>query len=140
MDHINTTQSTAPILLVINMQGLTRTYQQGEKGEAPVLNNITTQIFSGQSCAIVGTSDSGKSTLLNILGLLDKPTAGKYFLCGIDMSTADEILSLLSSIHTNNAMTLVLIIYDSMVANHMQREFRILYGQLYEIRGMTIHA
>ncbi|WP_340608412.1 ABC transporter ATP-binding protein [Xenorhabdus bharatensis] len=227
------------------MQKLTRVYQHGEEGQVSILKNITAQIYAGQSCAIVGASGSGKSTLLNILGLLDKPTSGEYFLCGVDMSsaeadlrarmrnkeigfvfqsfhllagmtatenvalpllyrgisasqahkiareklglvglshreshypadlsggqrqrvalaralvgepsllladeptgnldpqTAEEILSLLSTLHTDNAMTLVVITHDAMVANHMQRELRMSDGQLHEIRGTTMHA
>ncbi|MDC9590415.1 ABC transporter ATP-binding protein [Xenorhabdus sp. XENO-10] len=245
MDLINYIQSTVPISPVINMQRLTRVYQHGREDQTPVLKNITAQIFVGQSCAIVGTSGSGKSTLLNILGLLDKPTSGEYFLCGIDMSTAnsdlrarmrnkeigfvfqsfhllagmtatenvalpllyrgvsasqaykiareklhlvglshravhypadlsggqrqrvalaralvgepsllladeptgnldqqtaEEILLLLASLHTDKAMTLVVITHDPVVANHMQRELRIIDGQLHETRGMAIHA
>ncbi|WP_446469045.1 ABC transporter ATP-binding protein [Xenorhabdus stockiae] len=227
------------------MQKLTRVYQHEEEGQVSILKNITAQIYAGQSCAIVGSSGSGKSTLLNILGLLDKPTSGEYFLCGVDMSSADadvrarmrnkeigfvfqsfhllagmtatenvalpllyrgisasqahkiareklglvglshreghypadlsggqrqrvalaralvgepsllladeptgnldpqtaeEILSLLSTLHTDNAMTLVVITHDAMVANRMQRELRMSDGQLHEIRGMTMHA
>ncbi|WP_228863816.1 ABC transporter ATP-binding protein [Xenorhabdus sp. PB30.3] len=227
------------------MQKLTRVYQHEEEGQVSILKNITAQIYAGQSCAIVGSSGSGKSTLLNILGLLDKPTSGEYFLCGVDMSsaeadvrarmrnkeigfvfqsfhllagmtatenvalpllyrgisasqahkiareklglvglshreshypadlsggqrqrvalaralvgepsllladeptgnldpqTAEEILSLLSTLHTDNAMTLVVITHDAMVANRMQRELRMSDGQLHEIRGMTMHA
>ncbi|PHM46380.1 lipoprotein releasing system ABC transporter ATP-binding protein [Xenorhabdus mauleonii] len=245
MEFIKPIQSTSSISPVINLQQLTRVYQQNSEGETPVLKNITAQIFAGQSCAIVGASGSGKSTLLNILGLLDKPTSGKYFLCGVDTSTADdelrarmrnkeigfvfqsfhllpgmtatenvalpllyrgisasqahkiareklhlvglshrtdhypadlsggqrqrvalaralvgepsllladeptgnldqqtaeEILLLLSSLHTENAMTLVIITHDVMVANHMQRELCMVDGQLQETRGAAIHA
>ncbi|MDE9555372.1 ABC transporter ATP-binding protein [Xenorhabdus bovienii] len=245
MDLINFIQPTVLISPVISMQQLTRVYQHGGEEHTSVLKNITAQIFAGQSCAIVGTSGSGKSTLLNILGLLDKPTSGKYFLSGVNMSTAnadlrarmrnkeigfvfqsfhllagmtatenvalpllyrgistsqaykvareklhlvglahravyypadlsggqrqrvalaralagepsllladeptgnldrqtaEEILLLLSSLHTDNAMTQVVITHDPVVANHMQRELRIIDGQLYETRGMTIHA
>lgn len=57
-----------------------------------VLKNINLTIRRGESCAIVGTSGSGKSTLLNILGLLDSPESGNYFLDGQNMATvtADE--------------------------------------------------
>ncbi|SFU66721.1 ABC transporter ATP-binding protein [Xenorhabdus koppenhoeferi] len=245
MAPVNSIQPTSLISPVINMQQLTRIYQHGEKNPIPILNGITAQIFAGQSCAIVGTSGSGKSTLLNILGLLDKPTSGEYFLCGVDMSTAnaelrarmrnkeigfvfqsfhllagmtatenvalpllyrgvsaslahkiareklhlvglshramhfpadlsggqrqrvalaralvgepsllladeptgnldqqtaEEILLLLSSLHTDNAMTLVVITHDSMVANHMQRELVMVDGQLHETRGVAIHV
>ncbi|CDG21426.1 Lipoprotein-releasing system ATP-binding protein LolD [Xenorhabdus poinarii G6] len=245
MDTINLIHPKIPISPVINMQGLSRVYQPRGEGEISVLKNITAQIFAGQSCAIVGASGSGKSTLLNILGLLGKPTSGKYFLCGVDMSkadaelrarmrnkeigfvfqsfhllagmtatenvalpllyrgicasqahkiareklhlvglshraghypadlsggqrqrvalaralvgepsllladeptgnldqqTAEEILLLLSSLHTDNAMTLVVITHDAMVANHMQCELRMIDGRLHEIRGMTMHA
>lgn len=56
----------------------------------PVLDNITLTIWRGESCAIVGTSGSGKNTLLNILGLLDQPASGRFLLDGCDMGCATQ--------------------------------------------------
>lgn len=53
----------------------------------PVLNDIDLFIREGEACAITGQSGSGKSSLLSIIGLLDQPTAGSYYLNGVDTST-----------------------------------------------------
>lgn len=59
------------------------------------LNNVSVQINEGELTSIVGTSGSGKSTLMNILGLLDLPTTGDYFLDGTNTTSMnDDALSL----------------------------------------------
>src|SRR5262245_6510177 len=55
-----------------------------------VLRNITLDLASGESAAIIGPSGSGKSTLLNIIGTLDRPSSGKVLLDGQDLTTLDE--------------------------------------------------
>lgn len=69
-----------------NLQKVFRT----DEVETWALNNITLEIKEGEFTAIMGPSGCGKSTLLNILGLLDNPTGGKYFLNGIDVSSYNE--------------------------------------------------
>jgi len=54
------------------------------------LNGININIEEGEFTAIIGSSGSGKSTLMNILGCLDTPTAGSYFLDGVDISKSTE--------------------------------------------------
>lgn len=54
------------------------------------LNGINLQIGEGEFTSIIGSSGSGKSTIMNILGCLDTPTSGSYFLDGIDVSKATE--------------------------------------------------
>lgn len=69
-----------------NLQKVFRT----DEVETWALNNITLDIKEGEFTAIMGPSGCGKSTLLNILGLLDNPTGGKYFLNGTEVSSYTE--------------------------------------------------
>ena len=59
-------------------------------GNVNVLNGISTEIAQGEVVAIIGPSGCGKSTLLNILGLLDNPTSGEYYLNGTEVSKYTE--------------------------------------------------
>ena len=64
---------------MICLENLTKTYPLGKR-DLPVLKGITLNIDKGEFVAIMGASGSGKTTLLNLLGCLDKPTSGKYYL------------------------------------------------------------
>src|SRR5688572_8181574 len=74
---------------MIELLGIGRTYRGpgGEKIEA--LRDISLRIERGDFVAIVGSSGSGKSTLMNVLGLLDRPDAGRYLLDGEDVASLD---------------------------------------------------
>jgi ABC-type lipoprotein export system ATPase subunit len=74
---------------MIELQGIGRTYRRpgGEPVEA--LRDVSLRIERGDFVAIVGSSGSGKSTLMNVLGLLDRPDAGRYLLDGEDVSVLD---------------------------------------------------
>jgi putative ABC transport system ATP-binding protein len=74
---------------MIELQGVGRTYRRpgGEPVEA--LRDVSLRIERGEFIAVVGTSGSGKSTLMNVLGLLDRPDAGRYLLSGEDVSGLD---------------------------------------------------
>jgi len=63
----------------------------GRTEELCVLKDITLKVEKGRSVVIVGPSGSGKSTLLNIIGALDRPSAGKVLFDGKDLATLDEI-------------------------------------------------
>lgn len=69
----------------ITLDRLTKTFQAGGT-KNHVLKDITLELLSGESTAIVGTSGSGKSTLLSIIGTLDRPTNGSFFLGERDVS------------------------------------------------------
>jgi len=74
---------------LISLNGITRTYVTGEI-EVPVLRGIDLTINRGEQVVIMGRSGSGKSTLMNILGCLDRPTAGTYELDGTPVSELDD--------------------------------------------------
>lgn len=61
-----------------------------EGKEYPIIQNVNLHIDAGEFVTIIGPSGSGKSTLMNIIGLLDRPTSGEYFLDGKNMSTVSD--------------------------------------------------
>ncbi len=74
---------------VIECVDIRKIYNPGEN-EVHALAGVSFSIEKGEYVSIMGTSGSGKSTLLNILGLLDNPTSGKYYLNGKDVTTVSE--------------------------------------------------
>jgi putative ABC transport system ATP-binding protein len=70
---------------MIRLESITRSFLLG-KETVPVLNGISLSIHEGEFTAIMGPSGSGKSTLMNIIGCLDKPTEGEYYLGGENVS------------------------------------------------------
>ena len=77
---------------LIKVKNATRTYQMGEE-TFYALNDVSFEINKGEFVAIMGTSGSGKSTCMNMLGTLDKPTSGEYYLDGVDVFSlsSDEL-------------------------------------------------
>lgn len=74
---------------LIELEDIGKVYRVGEM-DVPVLRNITLQIERGEYVALMGASGSGKSTLMNILGCLDRPTSGKYYLDGEEVGSLDS--------------------------------------------------
>ncbi|NLF50636.1 MAG: ABC transporter ATP-binding protein [Leptolinea sp.] len=74
---------------VINTNEITKIYQMGEV-EVRALNGVSVTVDRGEIVAIMGPSGSGKSTLMNILGCLDRPTGGDYYLDGEKVSDLND--------------------------------------------------
>lgn len=77
---------------LIVIKNLIKTYATGDTS-FNALDDVSLSVKQGEFVAIMGASGSGKSTFMNVLGCLDKPTSGTYFLDGIDVSkmTMDEL-------------------------------------------------
>jgi len=74
---------------MISLEDISKTYYLGEI-DVPVLKHVDLSIEAGEYVAIMGASGSGKSTLMNIIGCLDRPTSGRYFLAGTDLTTLND--------------------------------------------------
>ena len=74
---------------MINLKNVSKTYIMGNE-QIHALDNVNFTVEKGEFISIVGPSGSGKSTLMNILGLLDVPDKGEYFLNGLDIRNAAD--------------------------------------------------
>jgi len=74
---------------MIKLENIAKVYRMGEV-EVYALNGVSLAIEAGEMVSIVGASGSGKSTLLHIIGCLDRPTSGSYFLDGADVSRLSD--------------------------------------------------
>ena len=83
---------------LIDIRNMTKLYNGGEN-EVRALDGISLMVHSGEFVAIIGPSGSGKSTLMNMLGCLDTPTSGDYFLDGANVAEmSDDHLSMIRNL------------------------------------------
>lgn len=79
---------------LIEMRGIVKRFNEGLDSELTVIPGLDFSVDEGEFVAVVGQSGSGKSTLMNIIGLLDRPTAGDYQLAGVDaLALGDDKLA-----------------------------------------------
>ncbi|MCL8493359.1 ABC transporter ATP-binding protein [Corynebacterium sp. B5-R-101] len=79
---------------LIEMRGIVKRFNEGLDSELTVIPGLDFSVEEGEFVAVVGQSGSGKSTLMNIIGLLDRPTAGEYQLAGVDaLALGDDKLA-----------------------------------------------
>lgn len=74
---------------IIRLENIFKIYGSGET-EVRALNDVNLIVEQGEYCAIMGPSGSGKSTAMNIIGCLDRPTTGHYYLDNLDVAQMDD--------------------------------------------------
>ena len=75
---------------LIRMRGIVKRFYIGQPSELEILHGIDLDVKEGEFVSIVGASGSGKSTLMNMIGVLDRPTEGTYWLDGTDVQDAQD--------------------------------------------------
>lgn len=81
---------------IIDLKGIIKRFYIGRPNELEILHGIDLKVQEGEFLSIVGASGSGKTTMMNIIGILDRPTEGGYLLDGVDVAKAkDQELSLI---------------------------------------------
>ncbi len=75
---------------LIKMENIRKTYGSGKDNAVLAIKNLSVEIESGEFVAIMGASGSGKSTIMHIMGFLDRPTGGKYIFEGQDVTSLDD--------------------------------------------------
>ncbi len=77
---------------IIEMRNIVKRFYIGQPNELEILHGINLDVKNGEFLSIVGESGSGKSTLMNLIGALDRPTCGAYFMDGIDISRMNDAM------------------------------------------------
>lgn len=78
-----------PTTTIVRLEDIYKIYGSGET-EVRALDGVNLTIEQGEFCSIMGASGSGKSTMMNIIGCLDKPTSGRYYLDNVDVSQLND--------------------------------------------------
>jgi putative ABC transport system ATP-binding protein len=79
-----------PTTTIIRLEDIYKIYGSGET-EVQALAGVNLVVEQGEYCAIMGASGSGKSTMMNVIGCLDSPTSGRYYLDGVDVAGLDDV-------------------------------------------------
>ncbi len=75
---------------LIEIRDITKVYRMGGDIEVHALRGVSLQVDAGELLSIMGPSGSGKSTMMNVLGCLDQPTSGEYYLDGVDVKRLSD--------------------------------------------------
>ena len=123
---------------MIELQTVTKTYQMGNV-EVNALYGVSLSIQQGEMVAIMGPSGSGKSTLMNIIGCLDVPTSGKYFLEGDEVGSLND--NQLAEIR-NRRIGFIFQMYNLLprITALANVELPLLYGKGRDRRGRSLEA
>ena len=76
---------------IIEMKGIVKRFYVGSPNELEILHGLDLEVLDGEFISIIGASGSGKSTLMNIIGALDRPTEGEYYLDQLLVSTIKDL-------------------------------------------------
>jgi len=75
---------------IIKLDNIVKKFYINEPNELEILHGISLEVKEGEFVSIVGPSGSGKTTLMNMIGILDRPTSGSYFIDGVNVELADD--------------------------------------------------
>ncbi|RMG12732.1 MAG: ABC transporter ATP-binding protein [Cyanobacteria bacterium J055] len=74
---------------IVQLENISKVYGMGDI-EVRALDRVNLKVHAGEYCAIMGPSGSGKSTAMNVIGCLDRPTSGRYYLDGVEVASVSE--------------------------------------------------